>query len=316
MEGWQLKQRQSLPLEAKVEMSKRRILEWYEHCDGQVYVSFSGGKDSTVLLHLVRSIYPEVPAVFVDTGLEYPEIRSFVKSIDNVVWMRPAIQFQKVIEQYGYPVVSKRISQYIKEIQHPTEKNAATVRWRLTGIGSDGRYLSCAKISDKWLFLREAPFKISDHCCAVMKKQPLGKYTKETGRFPYIGTMASEGANRELDYLRRGCNVFDGKRPASRPLSLWMEDDIWEYLRQFNVPYSKIYDMGEKRTGCMFCAFGAHLEPEPNRFQRMAITHPTHYWYCMETLGMAKVLDYIGVSRHIQSSLFDADEVRKCQTGS
>ena len=85
MERWQLTQFQGLPLEVKIEKSKLRIREWYENFDGNVHVSFSGGKDSTVLLHLVRSLYPEVPGVFSDTGLEFPEIRAFVKTVENVV---------------------------------------------------------------------------------------------------------------------------------------------------------------------------------------------------------------------------------------
>ena len=85
------------------------ITEWYKHWEEKVYVAFSGGKDSTVLLHLVRSIYPEVPAVFSDTGLEYPEIKAFVRSVENVVWLRPKMSFKEVIEKYGYPVVSKML---------------------------------------------------------------------------------------------------------------------------------------------------------------------------------------------------------------
>ena len=101
-------QMQSLPLESKVLMTERRIAEWIERFgeDG-VYVSFSGGKDSTVLLHMVRRLYPNVPAVFVDTGLEYPEIRGFVKTFDNIVWLRPKMNFKQVIEKYGYPFFFK-----------------------------------------------------------------------------------------------------------------------------------------------------------------------------------------------------------------
>ena len=104
MELWELKQKQSLPLEAKIAMTLRRIREWYEYWDGNVYVSFSGGKDSTVLLHLVRQYYPDVPAVFSDTGLEFPEIREFVKTVPNVTWLRPALTFKKVIEKHGYVI--------------------------------------------------------------------------------------------------------------------------------------------------------------------------------------------------------------------
>ena len=113
MELWELKQKQSLPLEAKIAMTLRRIREWYEYWDGNVYVSFSGGKDSTVLLHLVRQYYPDVTAVFSDTGLEFPEIREFVKTVPNVTWLRPAMTFKKVIEKHGYPVISKEQAQWI-----------------------------------------------------------------------------------------------------------------------------------------------------------------------------------------------------------
>lgn len=88
---------QAKTLEEKIQISTARIIEWYENWEGQVYVSFSGGKDSTVLLDLVRKIYPDVPAVFADTGLEYPEIREFVKGYDNVVWVKPKMTFSEVL---------------------------------------------------------------------------------------------------------------------------------------------------------------------------------------------------------------------------
>ena len=97
-----LQQMQSLPLSVKILMTKRRIREWYDYWDGQVYVSFSGGKDSTVLLHLAREVYPDIEAVFVNTGLEYPEIQSFVKTFDNVTILRPKMRFDEVIKKYGY----------------------------------------------------------------------------------------------------------------------------------------------------------------------------------------------------------------------
>ncbi len=71
--------------------------------------------------------------------------------------------------------------------------------------------------------------------------------------------------------------------------------EIWNYLKIGKVPYSKIYDMGEKRTGCMFCMFGVHLEKEPNRFQRMKTSHPKLYKYCMSKLKCKKALDLIDV---------------------
>ena len=109
---------QALPLYLKVRLTKQRIREWISHYgeDG-VYVSFSGGKDSTVLLHLVREEFPDVPAVFVDTGLEYPEIREFVKTFDNVEWLKPKKNFRQVIQDYGYPFISKEVAQTVYEVK-------------------------------------------------------------------------------------------------------------------------------------------------------------------------------------------------------
>ena len=97
---------QAWPLERKIRVTQAKILEWHHHYGGKVAVSFSGGKDSTVLLDLARRAFPDLPAVFVDTGLEYPEIREFVKTVPNVTWLRPEMPFSKVLETYGYPVVS------------------------------------------------------------------------------------------------------------------------------------------------------------------------------------------------------------------
>ncbi len=108
-----LQQMQSLPLQMKIRMTKERIRKWYEYWDGNVYVSFSGGKDSTVLLHLVRSLYPDVEAIFSDTGLEYPEIRSFVMKQENVTVIKPKMNFKQVITKYGYPLPTKEIARKI-----------------------------------------------------------------------------------------------------------------------------------------------------------------------------------------------------------
>ena len=105
---------QAWPLERKIRVTQAKILEWHHHYGGKVAVSFSGGKDSTVLLDLARRAFPDLPAVFVDTGLEYPEIREFVKTVPNVTWLRPEMPFSKVISEYGYPVVSKDVARRVR----------------------------------------------------------------------------------------------------------------------------------------------------------------------------------------------------------
>lgn len=298
-----LKQMQSLPLDIKIEMTKRRIKEWYEAFDGNVYVSFSGGKDSTVLLYIARQMYPDIPAAFVDTGLEYPEIRNFVKSITDVTWLKPEMNFRKVIETYGYPVISKTVAHSVSVAKrNPT----GAVYKNLFSPLKRGPYAM-----HKYEYLLTAPFNVSEKCCEVMKKKPAKKYEKETGKKPIIATMAEESTLRAQAWLKNGCNAFDGKRHISQPMAFWTEQDILLYLKTYAVPYCPIYGKivdgngklkttGASRTGCMFCAFGAHLEKEPNRFQRMKITHPKIHGYCMKPmadggLGLAEVLDFIGV---------------------
>lgn len=322
-----LRQMQSLPLKAKILMTQRRIRDWVDYWNGDVYVSFSGGKDSTVLKHIVDGMYDDIPSVFVNTGLEYPEIQQFVRDIKagkfscfnpDVEIIRPEMRFDEVIKKYGFPVISKRVAAYAETARRNPDSQRA--RWLR---GDDKTKF----VNPKWFFIVDAPFKVSAECCTVMKKKPFKQYERKTGRKPIIGVMASEGINRENEWMKRGCNAFDALRPSSRPLSFWTEQDILHYIKEFDVPYCPVYgeirirqkedqidgqiDMidylgcyepedtletsGCSRTGCMFCMFGAHLEKEPNRFQQMKTTHPKQYAYCMDKLGLKEVLDYIGV---------------------
>lgn len=303
-----LAQMQSIPLEGKIIMTQERIRQWYEHWEGQVYVSFSGGKDSTVLKHIVDGMYDDVPALFVNTGLEYPEIQKFAMSQKNVVTVRPEMRFDEVLKTYGYPVPSKEQAAFVHEYRTTNSE-------KLRDIRLNGNKWGRGKISQRWLPLIDAPFRVSDMCCDIMKKKPAKQYEKETGRYPIIGTMACESAQRKSNWAMYGCNAFNKKRPTSQPLSFWTDQDILHYIKRFNVPYCPVYgdivvdtpeiedaaegqinaidymgcyETGDKlkttkcdRTGCTFCMFGCHLEKAPNRFQMLKETHPRQYEYCI-----------------------------------
>jgi 3'-phosphoadenosine 5'-phosphosulfate sulfotransferase (PAPS reductase)/FAD synthetase len=259
-----LRQMQSLPLEAKIIMTERRIRDWIDYWNGDVYVSFSGGKDSTVLKHIVDQMGYDIPAVFVNTGLEYPEIQNFVREIkagkyecfnNNVEIIRPEMRFDEVIQMHGYPVISKSVSNAIEGARNSIKKGQYSVRLCRLGIGrneygglqDDGKYdyegnLENSKFMiKKWRFLADAPFKISASCCDTMKKRPAHKYGKETGRKPIIATMASESTNRENAWFKNGCNGFNAKKPQSTPMAFWTEQDILHYIKKFNVPYCPVY---------------------------------------------------------------------------
>lgn len=287
---------QAWPLARKIRVTQAKILEWHRHYDGNIAVSYSGGKDSVVLLDLVRRAFPGTPAVFVDTGLELPQIREHVKNTENTVLLRPEMPFHEVIRQYGYPVISKEVAHRI----YYARRGSPWAHMHLQGLMKDGTPSKFNERYKKWAYLVNAPFAVSGKCCDITKKRPIHRYQKETGTALMVGTMASESIARQSAYLKTGCNSFHLMK--SQPMSFWLEQDVLEYLRLTGIPYSTIYGdiieekgklicTGAQRTGCAFCMFGVHLERKPNRFQRMEYEHPKLH----DTLGCGKVLDYIGV---------------------
>lgn len=305
----ELKMLQALPLGIKIRKSQQRIKEWVDYYgeDG-VYVSFSGGKDSTVLLDIVRKMYPEIEAVFVNTGLEYPEIVDFVKQHENVTMIRPKKNFRQVLTEYGYQVIGKEVSQAISEARH---KEDGVWMQKLNGM-IHGEPIRCDKYNfSKWKWILKAPFKVSHKCCYVMKKNPLNSYSKETKKQRITGQMAEESRLRMSQWMKKGCNSFESKNPGSNPISFWTNNDILTYIHTYRLPIASVYgdivpdDSGQipgqeniydligdykeckfkttgcNRTGCMFCLYGAHLEKGEGRLERMKKTHPKRYEYVM-----------------------------------
>lgn len=229
--------------------------------DGQVYVSFSGGKDSTVLADLCARFCQQygytLYLLFVNTGLEYPEIQKFVKTFAE--WLRttykievvldivrPEMRFDEVLKTYGYPVISKDVAQAVYDSRTQARLNGVDVRQTKLynrGFNPDSAY--CKKYPAfcrvRYAFLFDAPFEISHRCCNVMKKQPAKKYEKETGRKAILGTMASESRLRKTIWLQYGCNAFENNRPTSQPLSFWTNQDILHYIKKHNIPYCSVY---------------------------------------------------------------------------
>lgn len=273
---------QSLPLSAKIRMTEYRIRQWYEAFDGNVYVSFSGGKDSTVLLDIARRLYPDIEAVFVNTGLEYPSVRKFALSKKNVTELKPRMNFHDVVIKYGYPIISKEVSQSVYEARSNPNSRAASK--------FDPNSAYCKKNTGyslaKWHFLLNAPFLISHKCCESIKKEPTKKYEKESKRFSIVATMTEESRLRRTKWLLNGCNAFNLKRPQSNPMSFWTENDVLTYIHENNLEIAEAYGdivveqkeqiegqmnlmdflgdytdckfctTGCKRTGCIFCLFG------------------------------------------------------------
>lgn len=349
-----LKMFQAYPLDLKIAKTKLRIREWVDYygTDG-VYVSFSGGKDSTVLLHIVRQMYPSVEAVFCDTGLEFPEIRSFVKTFDNVTILRPKMRFDEVIRKYGYPFIGKKQADTISGARISLHKRIYSLRLMECGVSIEeakeiglelpskemlNRYMAACE-SSKYVMKKYKPllfvdFDISHYCCNVMKKSPMHSFQKQTGKLPITAQTAEESMLREAAWLKNGCNAFEAKHKISNPMSFWLEQDVLNYIKENNLPIASVYGevvthndddgfnyanplcehcgklctTGCDRTGCVYCAFGAHREKGESRFERLKRTHPRQYKYCMgggaydmnglwkptkDGLGMAHCIDVL-----------------------
>jgi len=285
VQSWQLTQRQGLPLDIKEQLSLRRIKTFYEAFKGDVYVAVDG-KDSNVLLHLIRRIYPNVKAMHVNTGVGFPENTTQLKQLNNIEFIKPKQTFFQLLKDGFIPFPTKQQAHFIHQAQRgKSEKHTKRL---MTGIMADGSKTQFC-ISKKWRWLVDSKFKCSDKCCEVLKKRPMKKFEKETGLKPFIGTMVDESNQRKFKYLKEGCNVFEGTYIRSTPIAFWTEQDVLEYTLKYNVPLSRAYGKivrnkdgtlnttGYKRTGCMGCPFGVHLEKGQNRFQIMAKTHPKYY---------------------------------------
>lgn len=291
-EIWELKQMQSMPLDIKIKMTEHRIRDWYDYWGGEVYVSFSGGKDSTVLLDIVRRLYPDVEAVFINTGLEYPEIQSFVKTFDNVRILYPKKTFAQVITEYGYPILSKEVSHQVAIAKRFPEGNVAKNFFfhpKSKSIYSMSRYVPVLQMD----------FNLSSNCCDVMKKSPAHLYSKQSNKKAITAQMACESRLRTQIWLNNGCNAFETKNPISNPMSFWTEQDVLQYIKERGLRIASVYGeivpesdqitlepdcklktTGCSRTGCIFCGFGCHLE-KVSRFQSLRQTHPKQYNYCI-----------------------------------
>lgn len=307
----ELKMLQALPLEIKIKKTQLRIREWIEAygVDG-AYVSFSGGKDSTVLLDIARKMYPNIEAVFINTGLEYPTVRIFAESKENTTTIRPNMNFRDVICKYGYPVISKEISGKTYEVRRSIARgNTNTTRYRqFMGMEKKENGEPSEFNIEGYKYLLSAPFEISDKCCDVMKKRPAHKYNKKKKKTPIIAIMAEESRNRKTKWIKNGCNAFNLKNPESNPMSFWTEQDVLTYIHKYNIQIADAYGQvvvenngipgqiniaellgdyrgcryettGCKRTGCIFCMFG--ITQDRDRFIRLSEQEPELCDYVM-----------------------------------
>ena len=270
----ELHNRQQWTLAQKIDHSLGVIDQFIAKMDGKVYLAFSGGKDSTVLLHLCEIIKPDIKCVFVNTGCESVDVVRFVekmKATHNIEVIRPKLTPRQVWEKYGFPLVSKEQAMKINLVRMNPNTKSAQLYMR------DSNQFTISKCFRYLCDTERTKYNTSAMCCTKLKKEPSHRYDKESGLRPIVGIMASESHLREAMYLRIGqCNSFAEGKETSYPLSIWMEDDIWQFIRENNVELAEIYYKGMNRTGCVGCGFGCQLKSD-RRLETFYRLYPKYY---------------------------------------
>lgn len=324
------RENQAAPYEEKVSRAANLAWEFYNKMQGRCYVAV-GGLDSLTLLCFLRREGIHVPAVSV-SSLEDTSIQAIHREL-GVEALKPEKSKVEVLREHGWPVLSKEIAGKIDTLQHPTEKNRTVRHAIMTGeTGRQGGYRTGSRmqLAKKWLELfgglaneeegthyQTAPFQVSDKCCYYLKETPCNRYAKQTGRYPYMGLMASEGGRREKALIRNGCNYISPTTARSCPFATFQRDDLLQLALDLQVPVPEIY--GEivrdkdgrlrttkaQRTGCTMCGFGIQLEKRPHRFDRLREQAPKEWEFWMSHVmqdenglwyGWGRILDYIGVA--------------------
>ena len=270
----ELHNRQQWTLAQKIDHSLGVIDQFIARMNGKVYLSFSGGKDSTVLLHLCEIIKPDIKCVFVNTGCESVDVVRFVekmKAAHNIEVIRPKLTPRQVWAKYGFPLVSKDQAFKIDLVRKNPNSASAQKFMR------DSNKFTISKCFRYLCDTEKCKYHTSAVCCNKLKKDPCKRYEHESGLRPIVATMASESMLRETDYLRVGqCNKFDQGHEKSKPLSIWMEEDIWQFIRENNIEIAEIYAKGVDRTGCVGCGFGAQMKDD-RRLETFYRLYPKYY---------------------------------------
>lgn len=255
--------------EKKVSRSAATVQEFEEVLGKDtVYVSTSGGKDSACLSKLCKDVDPDIKHVMFNTGLEYQDTINLAKSQGAMI-IPPKTNWRKFCDSKGYPAVSKHVSKRIHDAKISPVGCALTL--------FSGPY----HLADKWLHFLEMDIPISQKCCDEFKK----KLSKQLKLNPIIGTRIQESQERKNAWKKTGCNSYNisGTKGVSRPLSLWTDENVDRYVDENDVRLSRIYTQYEaKRTGCVCCPYGAHLEKN-SRFELLKCLEPARYQHFMET---------------------------------
>lgn len=307
--------KQSVPYAQKVKMSEQRVREFIHECKERglnCHVSV-GGLDSIVLASFIEHLGFDVPRVSA-SSLEDKSIQAVHKEM-GCINVKPLKSKVSILQEEGFPVLSKKIANKIDTLANPTEKNKTVRHAIITGeCGAQGHFATDSKmrLPAKYLKLfggldtegarlgyQKPPFKVSHRCCHYLKEKPCDDWARENNSVPFLGLMASEGGQRADALEENGCNYFGATTARSCPFAFWFHSDVIHLAVDLGVHIPEIYGevkvsetvnefgdheyttTGEQRTGCSMCGFGIQLEKRPHRFDRLFERNPQEWDFWM-----------------------------------
>lgn len=279
-------------LDKHISDAMHRIERLYYETDGKCYLSFSGGKDSTIVLAVIKlceeiGTIPKnaIPAVFCDTKIELDVTVDFVHWVkdnwyNNVQIIKTEKSFAQVIKEYGKPFRSKMKSHHISAYQKNPDSKTSKYLYDDT-VGKSKKI----RLSNKDFHILHSsfPIKISNKCCDVMKKKPFAKYEKDNEIAGYFSGMRMlEGGQRQLVFEKRiesgdkrPCTHVSGGVTSVSPIFDWTDDTCGEFIQKYSIPLSRAYtEYGEERTGCFLCPYGLDVD---KRLEVLHAYEPNHY---------------------------------------
>lgn len=255
--------KQQLPYERKLERQTDIAREFQNEMKSRGYnchVSV-GGLDSITLTVWLQSIGIDVPAISV-SGVEDKSIQKVHRAL-GVEIVKSYKSKVEVLNDIGFPVISKKIAGKIDVLQHPTDKNKTVRHAIITGeCGAQGHFAknSRMKLPQKWLRLfggyenenenvnyQKPDFLVSSDCCYWLKEKPCDDWAKEHKSYPYLGMMASEGGQREEALVEHGCNYYGKTTMRSAPFAIFLRQDILRLAKEMDEWYHNNIDVFERR---------------------------------------------------------------------
>lgn len=255
--------KQQLPYERKLERQTDIAREFQNEMKSRGYnchVSV-GGLDSITLTVWLQSIGIDVPAISV-SGVEDKSIQKVHRAL-GVEIVKSYKSKVEVLNDIGFPVISKKIAGKIDILQHPTDKNKTVRHAIITGeCGAQGHFAknSRMKLPQKWLRLfggyenenenvnyQKPDFLVSSDCCYWLKEKPCDDWAKEHKSYPYLGMMASEGGQREEALVEHGCNYYGKTTMRSAPFAIFLRQDILRLAKEMDEWYHNNIDVFERR---------------------------------------------------------------------